>query len=192
MFILLDGFPLESLIAEINRRGFSVMLNPTISSEVHSDNVDIKSISNHSIEPPIPGGKRNGNTLGGKARAFTWHIDDRSVLIIDRTDTGIRDVFPLEELLALLKELEKDFGTEYFPLANNLAKLAKGIEVSGLGQIIYSMTTNITKAQSASQLVVILKECGILKWNGHKKGIKMCLSSVPKDLKQLLECLDPS
>jgi len=49
------------------------------------------------------------------------------------------------------------------------------------------MTQNVTKAQSASQLVVILKECGILEWNGRQRGMKMRLTNVPNDVNQLRE-----
>ncbi len=182
---------LEQLINEINNRGFSVMFNaPPTSSQFILDNGGIESDSNHSIKNNLSEQKRNGNTLGGKARAFTWYISDNSILIIDRTDAGIRDVFPLEELLILLKKLHETFGTSYFPLANNLKKLADGDEIPGLGKLIYEMTKNVTKAQSASQLVVILKECGILRWNGHKKGMKMCLTKIPNDLNELLEYLN--
>lgn len=180
---------LEQIITEINSRGFSVTFNAPVSIPVYLDNGGMEYDSNPPIENHISDKRRNGNTLGGRARAFTWYISDNSVLIIDRTDAGIRDVFPLEELLMLLKSLQETFGTSFFPLANNLKKLADGDEISGLGKLIYEMTQNVTKAQSASQLVVILKECGILEWNGRQRGMKMRLTNVPNDVNQLREHL---
>lgn len=179
----LKNVSLEEMINEIIFRGFSITLAP-ISSQSYVDNKSVRYDSIIQVENHI----RSGNTLGGKARAFTWYISD-SVLIIDRTDAGIRDVFPLEELLRLVENLQNTFGTDYFPLANNLQKLANGDEKRGLGKLIYEMTGNVTKAQSASQLVVILKECGILEWNGLKKGMEMRLTNIPNDLNQLQEYL---
>lgn len=189
----LEQLTLEQLITEINRRGLSVTFHaPVYNSQVRFDSEDMTVDSSSNTEnsgsekrtPGIP-----SRTLGGRARPFTWYVNDNSILIINRIDAGIRDIFPLEELLTLLQRLQETFGTSYFPLANNLQKLHDGNEEPGLGQLINELTDNITKAQAASQLAAILRECGIFEWNGKQRGIEMRLINVPNNVNQLREYL---
>ena len=51
--------------------------------------------------------------------------------------------------------------------------MSKGNEKDGLGNAILNLKPNdITHAQGASYLGVVLQEIGILEWNGEKKGIQ--------------------
>lgn len=65
-----------------------------------------------------------------------------------------------------------EFGDNYFPLANNVVRLANRTERRGLGMIIREQA-NATDlhAQGASYLGVVLEEAGYFQWNGRNNGI---------------------
>jgi len=113
----------EALIAELSRR-----LRCDIDQQKINTSTQIKS----------------GYTLGGKNKLFEYQISSMN-LIIDRVEAKIRDVFSMTELLLILNDLHGYFGAEYFPLANNLAKISKGTEINGFGKVIFDITKNITK-----------------------------------------------
>jgi hypothetical protein len=45
-------------------------------------------------------------------------------------------VYQLDDILAIMNWLQKEFGTKWFPLANDVQKLGNGTEVTGLGVAI--------------------------------------------------------
>jgi len=60
--------------------------------------------------------------------------------------------------------LQKEFGTKWFPLANDVQKLGNGTEVTGLGVAILNHAPgDIEHAQGASYLGVVLDHLGVLK-----------------------------
>ena len=60
---------------------------------------------------------------------------------------------------------------EWWPLANNVEKLANGTEKHGLGRFLYEQLGRDTAgAQLAGQLGVILTSAGV--WDYHGKGVR--------------------
>ena len=63
------------------------------------------------------------------------------------------------------------FGEQWFPLANNVEKMYRGTERTGLGMAIYQLRPGDTfHAQGSSYLGVVLEEVDILDWNGKSWG----------------------
>lgn len=82
-------------------------------------------------------------------------------------------VYQLDEIVTIINWLQKEFGTKWFPLANDVQKLGNGTEVTGLGVAILNHAPgDIEHAQGASYLGVVLDHLGVLKWNGRRRGIK--------------------
>ncbi len=137
-------------------------------------------------------------TLGGKEKEFEWQVSKDGILVIHRIEADMRDLFGMNELFNLLTNLQNTFKDKYFPLANNVATMKSGDEADGLGKFIYDIenakneadSKSLAKAQSASQLAVILMESGILSWNGKKRGIQLRIINMPKDTTNLLETLN--
>lgn len=116
-------------------------------------------------------------TRGGKAKEFVWCFDANADSIkIDR-GFGNPDYFKAEVLFSVIHDLYDYFGSDWYPLANNVEKMSGGTEIRGLGSSIYSITKNTTNAMAASQLGVILEKLGIFEWNNKVKGIawRLCV-----------------
>jgi hypothetical protein len=87
--------------------------------------------------------------------------------------------------MSIIAWLQKEFGDNWFPLANDVRKLGNGTEVAGLGTAILNQAPgDITHAQGSSYLGVVLDQIGVLKWNERKKGIKWQIlkADINKDL----------
>ena len=121
-------------------------------------------------------------THGGKRRPFDWYYDpERKILVIE--SERMRHEYPVHEIEQILCDLHEDFGSSFFPLANNVEKLGKETEKPGLGMAILSQEPkDITHAQGSSYLGVVLEEIGYCKWNGKKIGIEWRI--IDKDFDQ--------
>jgi hypothetical protein len=109
----------------------------------------------------------------GKRKRFSWFLDiDPGKLIIVK-ENGQKLSYSLREIQNILKASKTRFSTDYFPLANNVELLSNGTEQAGLGTIILKQyPRDISRAQGASYLGIVLEECGYLKWNGKNVGIE--------------------
>lgn len=176
----LTTVPLEKLIIEIHRRGFSIQFNPSVQKK---------------NSPEIASNVIKGTTLGGKKKEFLWRINfEKNQIEVDRIEANIQDIFSFEEIMKILEMLKANFNDQAIPLGNNVEKLKNNDEQKGIGQTIYDVcsdegTKRIIKAQGASQLAPILEQCGILSWNGKSKGICFYLKNMPDNEQHLLEIL---
>jgi len=172
----LQKFTTESLILELNKRGISptfLAFSENLSSPV------IEVPVNKEIEGMLV-------TLGGKEKQFNFYIQDRN-LIIDRIDSKIQDIVPIDMLYAVLSKLYNNYD---FPLANNVQYLKMGTEKHGFGSLLYAESGgNLTLAQSSSQIVAILTGCKILIWNQYKRNMLFHIATMPQNASELLEFL---
>lgn len=111
----------------------------------------------------------NSKTHGGRAIRFEWESDDAGIHI--QNEKGKFHHYPLGEVKQVLEYLQKNFGSEWFPLANNVEKVYRQTEKKGLGTGLYGIKPNTLFAQGASYLGVVLEQQGFLEWNGMTKGI---------------------
>jgi len=108
---------------------------------------------------------------GSKAKLFDWVLRDDSIEI--KNENGRQENYPLSEILAVMNWLSKRFDFGWFPLANNVEKLGEDTEVDGLGvAILRQQPRDISHAQGASYLGVILEHVGLLEWNSKHRGIQ--------------------
>ena len=119
-------------------------------------------------------------TRGGESKGILfkyWYDSSSTKQIVIETVKGRRDEFGWNELLQIVSALKEQFGTGWFPLANNVQKLGNGTEKPGLGTTILSITPKhedgaIKHAQASSYLGVVLEDIGLCVWNGRNKGIE--------------------
>lgn len=112
----------------------------------------------------------------GRARQFAWHIEPISGgLMIEKLHQTVTPgilKYSQVERETILRSLRQQFGTNWFPLANNVETLRHGTERAGLGMTILAQKPgDILHAQGASYLGVVLEESGFLEWNGMHHGI---------------------
>ncbi len=112
-------------------------------------------------------------THGRQHIPFCWDFDGENIVI--KNDRGLSHRYSINEILKIMHKLRGNFQDNWIPLANNVEKMFNGTEREGLGSTIYSLTHNLSHAQGASYLGVILEEIGILKWNGQSKNIEWCI-----------------
>lgn len=125
----------------------------------------------------------------GKKVHFQWEFLNDQVKIVNQE--GRIHEYHLQEILRILTWLDKEFGLGWFPLANNVVKLNKGTEKSGLGMaILEQVPGDITHAQGASFLGVVLDSVGIFSWNGAKKGIQWRITNNVKDIQSLRRIME--
>lgn len=118
-------------------------------------------------------------TRGGKAKEFKWAFEPHGDRIrIDR-DLSEPDYFETKEVFALIHILYDHFGSDWYPLANNVTKLKDETERIGLGSVLHSLSKNVTHAQAASQLGVVLEKVGAFEWNEKKINIAWRLRVEP-------------
>ncbi len=99
-----------------------------------------------------------------------------------QNERGRRLAYTIEELCAILRDLHGSFGEGFFPLANNVEKLGEGSERAGLGTtILKHRPRDISHAQGASYLGVVMEECGYFEWNGKHLGIAWRLRRLDLD-----------
>jgi len=110
-------------------------------------------------------------THGGKHIHFEWGLENDLLTIVN--ENGRIHKYHLDEIIKIIQWLKEEFGDNWFPLANNVAKLGDGTEKNGLGVAILEQAPgDITHAQGASYLGVVLEQVGIFKWNGASRGIE--------------------
>ena len=125
----------------------------------------------------------------GKAKRFNWILQDNDVTI--EYENRRIEKYPLEEILDIMNWLKGKFGVNWFPLANNVEKLGKDIEIDGLGvAILRQRPRNISHAQGSSYLGVVLDHVGILEWNGRQKGIEWRIVRPVRSLDDLRKAMD--
>jgi len=127
-------------------------------------------------------------THGGRYKIFKWGLDGDKIYI--KNEDGREHTYSLLETYEIINWLKNKFGKDWFPLANNVELMGRGEEKDGLGIAILNLSPNdITHAQGASYLGVVLEEIGIFEWNGAKKGIKWRIIKMPDTidiLKQII------
>ena len=109
--------------------------------------------------------KSTTETRGGasKRKRFTWWYDEENGMLNIKNEEGLFHGFHLDEIFKILNSIKAEFGKEYFPLANNVAKLSKGTEVRGLGTIILDLEPgDISHAQGASYFGPVFEQLGFL------------------------------
>ena len=119
-------------------------------------------------------GARMPETRGGrnKRKRFDWHYDPGTARVLIENQDGRQHAFYLHEVESILRDLRAGFGTGFFPLANNVQKLHDGSERLGLGTtILKQRQRDVTHAQGASYLGVVMEECHFFEWNGRRRGI---------------------
>ncbi len=108
-----------------------------------------------------------------KRKRFNWHYEPFSKKVQILNEDGKEHTYSVHEVQRILARLYKEFGLNYFPLANNVENLGNGTETMGLGMIIlFEGKKEIRHAQGASYLGVVLENVGYLKWNGKTRGIE--------------------
>ena len=113
-------------------------------------------------------------TRGGinKRKGFRWEYDPNERILLITNEDGKRHEYTIKEIQNILARLETNFGGGFFPLANNVEKLANGSERLGLGSVILEQKPgDIYHAQGSSYLGVVMEECHYFEWNGKHKGI---------------------
>jgi hypothetical protein len=114
-------------------------------------------------------------TRGGpkKCRSFSWWLDKSCQELVIKNEFGRVLTYSLVEVQNVLEQIEAWFAGDPFPLGNNVALLGNGTERMGLGTAILAHTDgDVTKAQGASYLGVVLEEIGYFRWNGKNYGIE--------------------
>lgn len=133
------------------------------------------------------------STRGGPNQAIAFDAKyHNEILHIYRADEQIvLHSYSATEIYQILQSLQKQFGQEYFPLANNVERLGHGDERPGLGMTILQVgiNTNITHAQGSSYLGPCLERLGYCEWNGLNNGIQWRLIQQNISDRQLLQDL---
>lgn len=133
----------------------------------------------------------SSETRGPQGRRFQWEVDAEADCVRIHRSNGATDTFSIKEIFLILHSLYDQFGHDWFPLANNVGRLGNGTERPGLGTtILEGCPRNITHAQAASYLGVILEEIRLTAWNERNTGIAWRTVRVPpptiEDLRDLL------
>lgn len=128
---------------------------------------------------------RTGQTHGGAlSRRFCWGWDGAALCI--HRQNGWRDEFPVAELAEILRSLEEQFRSGWFPLANDVEKMWNGREKPGLGMTILSIRPNDRRhAQAGGYLAVVLEHRELATWNGKSKGIEWRLNGKAPTVEEL-------
>lgn len=167
--------PLRSLEAALFMWGYDLSFNSPCKIQtalpLDDSDEDGSNLANDESPSAPEVTSHKASTRGGKAKEFHWafepYIDS---LKIDR-DLAKPDYFKVQEVFSVIHILYDHFGSDWYPLANNVEKMGNGTETMGLGSAIFSISRDITHAQAASQLGVILEELGIFEWNNKPRGI---------------------
>ncbi|MDZ8120136.1 hypothetical protein [Pontiella agarivorans] len=128
------------------------------------------------------------STNGGKAKKFDWELITPRISI--QNHEGRVHEYELTEIFEIINWLKDKFSDQWFPLANNVELMSNGTEKDGLGTaILNSKPNDITHAQGASYLGVVLQEIGIFEWNHAKRGIEWKIVNPPKTISELQQML---
>ena len=119
-----------------------------------------------------------GRTRGGptKGKCFRWYWDGKTLHIHRENPKRQQDEFPRAELEKILEDLEGQFHSGWFPLANNVEKMPKGTEKPGFGMTIFKIRRVTMHAQASSYLGVVFEQIGLATWNGKCRGIEWRLN----------------
>ena len=134
-------------------------------------------------------------TRGGenKRKRFVWQYYSLSKRVNIQNQDGRDHSYSLFEIQQILRRIYSEFGMGYFPLANNVENMGNGTEQMGLGMIILSEGKNdISHAQGASYLGVVLENTGYLEWNGKNRGIEWRLLDTDFELSTIEKRLNRS
>ena len=128
---------------------------------------------------------RTGRTHGGAgSRSFRWWWEGATLHICRQN--GWRDQFLMAELAEILKSLEDQFGSGWFPLANNVEKMWNGTEKPGFGVTILKIRPDDCRhAQASSYLGAVFEHLELATWNGKSKGIEWRLNGVAPTVEEL-------
>jgi hypothetical protein len=127
-------------------------------------------------------------TRGGLTRRkrFEWHFDVNSGRVRIENEDGREHSYSVQEISQILKRLQKEFGGEFFPLANNVEWLSNGTEKMGIGKVILEQeNSSVSHAQGSSYLGVVLEECGYFVWNQRHRGIQWRLTITDFGVKRI-------
>ena len=119
----------------------------------------------------MPEGRTHG--CGKKSKSFSWRWDGQT-LHIHREKDWLHDEFQLAELAEILKSLEDQFGSGWFPLANNVERMSKKTEKRGFGMTIFRGRPGdgTMHAQASSYLGVVFESLELATWNKRCIGIE--------------------
>jgi hypothetical protein len=120
------------------------------------------------------------NTLSGE-KPFHWSYDGENIVV--RKNVRNNDVwnemeicYTNSEIVMLISYIKQK---RRVALANSVSKLQDGTEKEGIGNYIYNnIEKNISKAQSASQLVAILHDVNVLGFNGAKRNMEFWVNDI--------------
>lgn len=128
-------------------------------------------------------------TRGGsnQARKFSWEISNNQITI--NSESGISHKYSMSEVSAALMWLKCKFGTNTFPLANNVERLGQGTEKDGLGLALYSIRKKTTFAQGSSYLGVVLEKLGVFQFDSEQSVISWRLTPDDDKLGNLIDKL---
>jgi len=122
----------------------------------------------------------------GKRKHFVWSFSPNANRVNIENENWLKHSYTLQEVQNILATLLKRFGTDFFPLANNVEWLSNGTEKPGLGTVILGQPkSNVLHAQGSSYLGVVLEECGYFIWNGKRVGIRWRLVETDLSLETL-------
>lgn len=98
---------------------------------------------------------------GGKAKQFFCQFGEGEIKILSER---IEHRYSYFEVFSAIGWLVGKFGSEPFPLANNVAKLPNGEERNGLGKSLYAVKKETKFAQGSSYLGVVLERVGVFEY----------------------------
>ena len=123
-----------------------------------------------------------------RRRQFSWTYEPQTKSLVAINDRHRLISFDVEKVLEIICLLDTHFGSDFFLLANNVVLLNKGEEKPGLATTILQVYPgDLTRAQGASYLGVILEELGYLEWNNKTFGIAWRLLPRERNRSALLE-----
>jgi len=79
-----------------------------------------------------------------KRKFFNYRYHNETDTVIINAEHGKQHRFTTPEISNVLRIIKKEFGDQYFPLANNVQWLHEGTEKRGLGSIIYELSPGDT------------------------------------------------
>ena len=120
-----------------------------------------------------------------RAKDFEWKISEdnlyirREFFVKEESVRVQEDSFAFEDIDKIISFVDRKTSVK---LDNSVTEMRAPMderdERYGLGRFIYdNIKSDLTYAQSSSQLVAILTRAGILSWNGKKNGMEFSLKT---------------
>jgi len=117
----------------------------------------------------------------GRGRKFRYEYSNECIVMTNENNRI--EWFEKQKAEEILTSLHRQFGNNWFPLANNVEKLGNGTEIPGLGRtILDAYPGNISKAQAASYFAPIMEDLGLFEWNGRSHAIAWRVTCEPRIL----------